>query len=108
MGAQNEFILELLEMALKNNYFQFASHYYRQLRSTSMGAPAYGCLHLGWWEEDTVYTLSMYQSHAHLWLWYIDDVLMVWTGTRQELVDFMDILGHITRNICLTYVADPC
>lgn len=50
MGAQNEFILQLLDMALNNNFFKFAEHYYQQLRGTSMGAPwapAYACLHLG-------------------------------------------------------------
>lgn len=31
MDAQNEFILELLDLALKNNFFQFVKHYYQQL-----------------------------------------------------------------------------
>lgn len=71
-------------------------------------APAYACVHLGWWEEETVYALTLYCGHAHIWLQYIDDVLMVWTGTRQELSEFMDELGQNTPNIRLTYVADPC
>lgn len=49
-----------------------------------MGAPwelAYACLHLGLWEEQIVYPSSMYRAHAAAWACYIDDVLMVWTGT---------------------------
>lgn len=84
MRAQNEFIIELLELALKHNFFQFSGVNYQQLCGTSMGAPwapAYACLHLGWWEEEVVYTLSMYLNHACVWLRYIKDVLMVWSGT---------------------------
>lgn len=32
---------------------------------------------------------------------------MVWSGTHSELVEFMEELGNNTRNIHLTYVADP-
>lgn len=41
------------------------------------------------------------------WLMYIDDVLMVWAGTRSEQVDFMGELGNNTRNLRLTFVVDP-
>lgn len=53
-GAQNKFIIEFQEMALRHNFFQFAGHHYQQLRGTSMGAPwapTYACLHLRWCEE---------------------------------------------------------
>lgn len=36
---QNEFIIELLDLALKHNYFQFLGNSYQQLLGTSMGAP---------------------------------------------------------------------
>lgn len=39
LGAQNKFIIELLELALKNNSFQFTGFYYQQIRGTAMGAP---------------------------------------------------------------------
>lgn len=110
MGAQNEFIIDLLELALKHNFFQFSGSNYQQLRGTSMGAPwapAYACLHLGWWEEEKVYASSMYLGHACCWLRYIDDVLMVWAGTSDELEVFMAELENNTRNIHLTYTADP-
>lgn len=47
MGSQKEFILNLLNFALTHNCFQFAGLYYHQLRGTSLGPPAYACLHLG-------------------------------------------------------------
>lgn len=37
-GPQNEFLVDLLEFALLNNFFQFLTTYYQQIRGTSMGA----------------------------------------------------------------------
>lgn len=69
-------------------------------------APAYACLHLGWWEENVMYTSPMYLGHARLWLRYIDDVLMLWEGSKEDLSLFLDKFNCNTKNIRLTYVAD--
>lgn len=85
LGAHNEYVAELLEFLLNNNYFQLLGVNYHQLRGTCMGAPwapAYMCL--------------------HLWLRYID-VLMVWRGTIEQLADFMQELNQNERNIGYTY-----
>lgn len=106
-GSQNEFILELLEFALQNNFFQFLSTFYHQIRGTSMGAawaPAYACLHLGIWEEEDVYTSLMYRRHVLTR--HIDDVLMLWWGTNDALHQFMLELNQNQRNIWLTYTFD--
>lgn len=66
-------------------------------------APSYACLHLGLWEEEVVFKSSMYLSHCRLWLRYIDDVLMVWEGSAEQLVDFVSQLNINERNIRLTY-----
>lgn len=52
-------------------------------------APSYACLHLGMWEEQDVYTSSMYLGHVRLWLRYIDDVLVIWNGTSEDLNKFI-------------------
>lgn len=39
MGAQNEFLMELMEFVLMHNFFQFMGSYYHQNKGTSMGAP---------------------------------------------------------------------
>lgn len=73
-----------------------------------MGVPwelAYACLHLGLWEEQIVYSSSMYcaPAAASAWAGYINDVLMVWMGTVEGLYEFMMELNDNDRNICLTY-----
>lgn len=108
-GAQNEIILELLELALTNNYFQFLDGYYQQTRGTAMGAPwapSYACLHLGLWKWGVVYKMPMYLSRALTWLRYIDDIMMVWLGDREELDEFLSILNKNDRNTVLTHVID--
>lgn len=103
-GSQNEFILEILEFMLKNNFFKFLGTFYQQLRGAPW-APSYAGLHLGLWEEE-VYKSSLYLSHCKLWLRYIDDVFMVWGGSAHELHLFMDELNINNRNIRFTYNFD--
>lgn len=69
-------------------------------------APAYACLHLGLWEEVDVYTTPLYRSHVKTWLRYIDDVLVIWRGSLDELHQFMNELNNNDRNIRLTYQFD--
>lgn len=86
----------MLEFMLTNNCFQFMGSNYRQKRGTSMGArwaPAYACLHLGLWEEKNVFRFSM----------YIDEVLMVWAGSVEDLDQFINELNENAMNISLTY-----
>lgn len=81
MALQNEFIVELLDFAPTHNCFQFSGTNYQQVSSTSMGAPwapAYAGLHLGWWEEWEVFSLSIYLCHVNLWIRYIDNILVIW------------------------------
>lgn len=85
-GPQNDFIDELLDFTLHNNFVQFLSTFYHQIRGTSMGAawaPAYACLHLGLWED--VYTSPMYHRYVLTWWRYIDVILILWRGTPDLL-----------------------
>lgn len=66
-------------------------------------APAYACLHLGWWEESDVYCLSMYLRHVHRWLRYTDDVLVIWGGTMEVLHQLISEFNINERKIRLIY-----
>lgn len=103
-GTPNEFILELLELALTNNYFQFLNGFYQQTRRTAMGAPwapSYACLH-----QETVYQMPMYLNWALTWLRYIDDIFMVWLREEEQL-EFLSALNNNGRDIRLTHMVDP-
>lgn len=54
-----------------------------------------------------VYTLLMYIGHASSWLRYINDVLMIWEGSRTEFTKILEEPDNNTRNIHLTYTMVP-
>ena len=100
----SEFILQLTEWTLKNNVFLFQDQLYTQDRGTAMGAcfaPNYANLFLGLWEKDCVYS-SNYSDRIKWWGRYIDDILLFWTGSEEELLLFHDSLNTNNRNIKLS------
>ena len=55
----NSYIIELLELVLTNNHFEFNDKYYHQISGTAMGtklAPSYANLFMTTFEEIYVYT----------------------------------------------------
>ncbi|XP_068114979.1 uncharacterized protein [Hyperolius riggenbachi] len=108
--VHNDFVVQAMRYVLEHNCFLFKDTHYRQVRGTSMGAscaPAYACLHLGLWERKDVYTLPDFDVHVKVWLRFIDDVLVVWRGSEEELERFFDRLNVNERNIHLTYTYSP-
>ena len=79
----------LLEIVLKNNIFEFDGKFYKQLQGTAMGtklAPAYANLFMG----KLVNTIL---SHASLkpsfYKHYIDDILILWLHSENDLKEFL-------------------
>ncbi|CAJ0954002.1 unnamed protein product [Ranitomeya imitator] len=64
-------------------------------------ASAYANLTMVALEEDLVY-VSHHFTHVLGWWRYIDDVLLLWTGTLSELTDFHDFLNTIDNDIKFT------
>ena len=79
----NSYIVELLEVVLTNNYFDFNGKHYHQISGTAMGtklATSYANLLMTKFEENLVYT---YYLQPTLWKRFIDDIfhdLAMWQG----------------------------
>lgn len=79
-----------------SNIFLFNGSTYLQVQWVAMGtscAPLYANLYLEGWER-TLFSddsASIYPRHILLWRRYIDDVLVIWTGTTAELSEFMTV-----------------
>ena len=70
----NSYIIELLEVVLTNNHFNFNGKHYHQVSGTAMGtklAPLYANLFMTKFEEKYVYT---YPLQPKLWKRFIDDI----------------------------------
>ncbi|KAJ0060014.1 hypothetical protein NL108_018667 [Boleophthalmus pectinirostris] len=100
------FILKLTEWTLKNNIFLFQQQLYKQQKGTAMGAcfaPNYANLYLSFWEENYVFSnLNNLRDKILWWGRYIDDVILLWSGSEQELLQFHSYLNNTNVNIKLS------
>ena len=85
----NSYIIELLQVVLTNNYFDFNGKHYHQKSGTATGtklAPSYANLFMSKFEQDHVYT---YQLQPILWKRFIDDIFLIWTHGMDSLEEFI-------------------
>ncbi|XP_071989586.1 uncharacterized protein [Engystomops pustulosus] len=57
---------------------------------------------MGWWEENVVYHLDAFKTWVAGWYRYIDDILLLWSGTHEDCHDFINQLNTNPWNIKLT------
>lgn len=94
-------LLQLLEINLTRNDFVFDNKYYLQIKGTAMGkrfAPAYANIFMANWEEEV---FCKCQKKPFYYLRYLDDIWGIWTGSREEFQDFVDILNSHDPSIKL-------
>ena len=107
VSSYNGFILDLLRFILTRNVFLFGLSHYFQVQGVAMGtmcAPSYANLYLGGWEKELFSRddISMYLSHVISWYRYIDDILLLWSGSKAELAEFMTVLADNSYNLKFT------
>lgn len=102
-GVPVNCILTLLRNCLIRNDFIFNKNRFLQINGTAMGcafAPSYANLFMGQLEK-RIYLLPEF-SNIILWKRFIDDILAVWTGTREDLQRFVEVLNSIDDSITFT------
>ena len=88
---------------LRNNNFEFNENHYLQTLGTAIGtkmAPSYANLFMDRLERRL---LSQAQVKPYIWLRYIDDVLMVWTGSELEMVEYLNYINEAHETIKFTW-----
>ena len=88
-----EAILELLELSLTRNDFEFEGEFYLQIKGTAMGkrfAPAYANIYMAQWEE-TVFPKC--EKVPLSYFRFLDDIWGVWDRSRQEFDAFLGVLN---------------
>ncbi|XP_078541845.1 uncharacterized protein LOC144827386 [Lissotriton helveticus] len=101
-----DFIIELLEVAMKKNFFVFQDEYFFQSKGVAMGAafaPDLAILYMAEFEQDHILSpRNPYENNIWMWRRYIDDVLMLWTGGEDELNSFFTWLNTQSQDIQFT------
>ncbi|XP_041424610.1 uncharacterized protein LOC121395346 isoform X1 [Xenopus laevis] len=101
------FILLSIEYLLTHNYFMFDGVFYLQRRGTAMGAkfaPTYANLVMGWWERCNIYGhINPFRHCIKSYQRYIDDLIIIWEGTEQEAITFVEYCNTNNHNLHFTH-----
>ena len=95
-------LIELAELVLQNNYFEFNERYLKQIRGTAIGtkfAPPYAIIYMAALEEDFLETLI---KKPWLWWKYINDIFVIWQHGEDELKIFLEKLNNFHPSIKFT------
>ena len=100
---EKQFILEAMDFILKNNYFYFNLKAFKQIKGTAMGtkvAPTYANLVMGYLEtilyrEVKNQIFSCKEEFIQNWKRYLDDCLIIWSGSQNDLIKLNRIINNI-------------
>ena len=98
----NSYIVELLEVVLPNNYFDFNSKHYHHILGTAMGTkltPSYANLFVTKFEQTHLYTYHLLPT---IWKTFIDDIFMIWPHGMDSLSEFIKHLNTVQPTIKFT------
>ena len=88
-------IIKFLSAILTLNDFIFNCSHYLQIMGCSMGticAPVYANIFMAQFEAKKIYPYI--HGKAPLFLGYIDDIFMIWNGTKEEVISFIGELNN--------------
>ena len=99
-------LLQLLDINLTRNDFEFNSEYFLQVKGTAMGkkfAPAYANIFMAVWEEKALASCPKRPLH---YFRYLDDIWGIWTHSKHDFLEFAEILNQHHESIKLKYELD--
>ena len=100
-------ILQLLEICLKTNEFEFAGKLFLQILGTAMGkafAPNLANIYLSKFD---VMANSHPDFNINLYSRFIDDIFFIWLSSLEELAEFQNYLNNIIPGIHITLQSNP-
>ena len=95
-------LVELTDIVLKNNYFQFLDKAFKQKRNTAIGtkfSPPYSILFMADLEKRL---LSDTDLKPYIWWRYIDDIFLIWEHVEESLKLFLEKINSIHPTIKFT------
>ena len=98
----DDYILQLLQLLLKNNDFTFNNTTYLQIVGAAMGYPTSpSCADIYLEKFDNTIT-HRYKDLINFYFRFLDDVFLTWTGTRDQLTEFQTFANSIIPDIHIT------
>lgn len=100
----NQHLLDLLEITLKNNDFEFNGDYFLQICGTAMGksyAPGLADLYMQ--ELDDKACHDFHPELLEFYFRFLDDVFFTWYGSMAEIKEFECFLNTLIPGIKITF-----
>lgn len=88
------YVLELLELTLNSNDFEYNGEIFLQKNGVSMGirfAPSFADIFMAKWEKEA---LAKCPFKPLIYFRFLDDIIMVWTHGVDKFREFLDILNN--------------
>ena len=85
----DDLILDILDLCLKNNYFEFNGKMYHQVSGTAMGhdyAPDYANIYMAHWERH----IDDMQNKPSYYKRFLDDIYMHWEHGEEKFMEFFE------------------
>lgn len=102
---QNE-LMTLLKLTLKQNYFCFDNEYYIQNEGLAMGSPLSGILaeiFLNNFENKHIWaTKNRYKNKIIFFYRYVDDIIILFDGNSRQITLFNNFVNNIHPNLKFT------
>ena len=98
-----EYLVKLLKLVMECNIFKFDNEFWVQLIGTCMGtrvAPTYANIFMGKLEQIMLTRCPEHlKKFLHTWRRFIDDILVIWTGTDETFHEFFNFLNSFHPTI---------
>lgn len=99
-------IIQLTKTCINQNYFEFNSHFYQQENGLAMGSPLSGLLSdifMHNLEDNNIINDSNpFRNKIIYWYRYVDDIICLFNGTKEESENFLTYLNSLSMNIQFT------
>lgn len=103
----DEYLLELLQITLSNNDFEFHGRNYLQICGCPMGinyGPSLANIYL---LEFDLMAMQYFKIKPMCYKRYLDDVFFLFVGTTLELIEFEEFLSNIIPDIKISFEYSP-
>ncbi|KAJ1130815.1 hypothetical protein NDU88_009162 [Pleurodeles waltl] len=92
MTEHSAFVLQCLDIVLREHFFEFDNQIFQQKKGVSMGAacaPSVANIYVGSFEEKNFYNeIAPFFENIQSWSRFIDDIFFIWTGEEESLLEF--------------------
>ncbi|XP_044745155.1 uncharacterized protein LOC123307018 [Coccinella septempunctata] len=97
---------QLTELCLQQNFFNFEGEIISQQKGLSMGnclSPLFAELFMSYFEKMLIFIVNNhFKDKILFWFRYVDDILIAWIGSEEELREFHNWLNGLHLNINFT------